>query len=248
MGGPDVQPLSPAEQAKAEQAKSALAAQLAHLADPNQVSVQSLVEAAAQLAQAVQQQWVKPAQQASTGWRWHRWRQRAAAPTCAAPMCSSRAGRLPARARAARSAGGRPLRGLTSAQHDLPNHCLKACLHAQLAASGSNLTQPPPAFSRTACAVRCGTAAPHAHTPTGGRAGTAACAGRWGRCGGRPGSAGRQRRLSSSSMQRESQRRRRRSSSDRRCLRHLLELNPREQQHQHFHLLPLLSLTPTEDT
>ena len=64
VGGPDVQPLSPAEQAKAEQAKGALAAQLAHLAGPNQESVQSLVEAAAQLAQAVQQQWAEPAQQA----------------------------------------------------------------------------------------------------------------------------------------------------------------------------------------
>ncbi len=35
-------------------------------------------------------------------------------------------------------------------------------------------------------AVRCGTAALAARTPTGGRAGTAACAGRWARRGGRP--------------------------------------------------------------
>ncbi len=39
-----------------------------------------------------------------------------------------------------------------------------------------------PTIPCAAHAVRCGTAAPPARTPTGGRAGTAACAGRWARC------------------------------------------------------------------
>ena len=64
----------------------------------------------------------------------------------------------------------------------------RACAAAWLggACCAAVPTSAPAATIPTAPVARCGTAAPPARTPTGGRAGTAACAGRWVRRGGRP--------------------------------------------------------------
>ena len=133
-------------------------------------------------------------------WRWRRRRQRARAPTCAAPTWAARAGRRRGRAPAASGAGGWMMGwGMESVGAEASSSQLKRAASVQhldctRSTVPSSQTGPSSLPSLAAPAVPCGTAAPPAPTPTGGR-GTAACARRWARRGRRRRSGGGRRRL-----------------------------------------------------